>query len=94
VSLSELTALIDRILDHYDKWLEGGPRELAPCLDFLENSCFALTIPLAETAYALYVLRDGIAEVLAAGSEADHGETVRQVNGFFEGLVRDLLRRY
>jgi hypothetical protein len=94
VSEFELRAMVDRILDHYGKWSGGDERELAACLDFLENICFALSIPLAETAYALYVLRDGIAAMLSSGTEDEKCETIRQVNRFFEALVRDLLRRY
>ena len=86
--------MIDRILDHCDKWSEGDQSELASCLDFIEKICFALSIPLAETAYALYVVRDGIQACLSSDVENDKTETIRQVNSFFEGLVRDLLRRY
>ena len=94
VSLSELRAMIDRILDYCGKWATGDEHELATCLDFVENICFALSIPLAETAYALYVLRDGILSILSSGAEHQKSETIRQVNRFFEALVRDLLRRY
>jgi len=90
----ELRAMIDRILDHYDKWSEGDQRQLASCLDFIEKICFALSIPLAETAYALYVLRDGIQAGLSSDMENDNAEAIRQVNSFFEGLFRGLLRRY
>jgi hypothetical protein len=86
--------MIDRILDHYGKWSGGEQQELAACLDFLDNLCFVLTIPLAETAYALYVLRDGIAATLSTRAEHEDHEAIQQVNRFFEGLVRDLLRRY
>jgi hypothetical protein len=94
VSTLELRALVDRILDYCGKWSVGDERELAACLDFLENVCFALSIPLAETAYALYVLRDGIDGLLSLGAENENSETIHQVNRFFESLVRDLLRRY
>jgi hypothetical protein len=94
VSPFELRAMIDRILDHFGKWTSGDERELATCLDFVENICFALSIPLAETAYGLYVLRDGISAILLSGGDDENGETIRKVNSFFEALVRDLLRRY
>ena len=97
VSTFELRPMIDRVLDYYGRWSGGDQRELPACLDFLENICFALSIPLAETAYALYVLRDGITAMLCSGAENENdenSETIRQVNRFFEGLVRDLLRRY
>jgi hypothetical protein len=58
----------------------------------VENICFALSIPLAETAYGLYVLRDGVTALLS--SDGKNSETIRRVNSFFETLVRDLLRRY
>jgi len=90
----ELRAMIDRILDYYGKWSGGDLRELAACLDFLENICFAMSIPLAETAYALYVLRDGIQDIFTPGTKNANSETIEQVNKFFEALVRDLLRRY
>jgi len=92
VSLSELRAMIDRILDYYSSWAAGDERELTACLDFVENICFALSIPLAETAYGLYVLRDGVTALLS--SDGKNSETIRRVNSFFETLVRDLLRRY
>jgi hypothetical protein len=67
---------------------------LAVCLDFLENICLALSIPLAEAAYALYVVRDGIVAMISSGTENEESGTIPQVNRFFEALVRDLLRRY
>ena len=95
VSAFELKGMIDRILDHYAKWNAGGDEyELAACLDFLENICFGVSIPLAEAAYALYVLRDGIIGILSSGAEDEKGETILQVNRFFDALVLDLLRRY
>jgi hypothetical protein len=94
VSASELRAMIDRLLDYYDKWAVGDERELAACLDFIENVCFVLSIPLAETAYGLHVLRDGISAILNQGAENESSETIRQVNSFFDLLVRHLLRRY
>ena len=94
VSTFELSAMIDRILDHYSRWSAGDESELTACLDFLENICFALSIPLAEAAYALYVLRDGISASPAFAVENEKKETTRQVNTFFEALVRGLLRRY
>jgi hypothetical protein len=94
VSASELRAMTDRILDYYNKWAAGDEWELAACLDFVENVCFALSIPLAETAYGLYVIRDGISAILNQCAENESSETIRQVNSFFELLVRDLLRRY
>jgi hypothetical protein len=94
VSPFELRAMIERVLEHYGKWSGGDEHELVACLDFLENICFALSIPLAEVAYALYVLRDGMLSILSSSAEHEKSETIRQVNRFFEALVRDLLRRY
>lgn len=94
VSTFELRAMIDGLLDHYGKWSGGEEYELAACLDYLENICLALSIPLVEAAYALYVLRDGIAAMISSGAESEKSETIRQMNRFFEALVRDLLRRY
>ena len=94
VSASELRAMVDRILDRYVKWSGGDEYELVACLDILQNICFALSIPLAEAAYALYVLRDGILSILSSGAEHEKSETIPQVNRFFEALVRDLLRKY
>ena len=94
VSTSELEAMIDRILDDYSNWSEGDEQRLKECLDYVQNICFSLTIPLAEAAYALYVLRDGIGAVLSAEVDNDNTEANRRLNRFFEVLVRDLLRRY
>src|SRR5271157_1571864 len=60
MSESELRAMIDSILENYSEWSGGDEHELAACLDSLENMCFVLSVPIAEAAYALYVLRDGI----------------------------------
>ena len=94
VSPFQLRAMIERVLEHYGKWSGGDEHELVACLDSLENICFALLIPLAEVSYALYVLRDGMLSILSSGAEHEKSETIRQVNRFFEALVRDLLRRY
>jgi hypothetical protein len=94
VSVFELEAMIDRILDHYSKWSNGEEHELAVCVDSLETICFALSVPIAEAAYALYVLRDGIVSSVQDGSQDEKTETIRQVDRFFDALVRDLLRRY
>ena len=94
VNRPELMGIIECILDHYSKWSEGEQGELAACLDFVENFCFALSIPLAETAYALYVLRDGIVSSLSDAHEANNSEAIRQVSIFFDRLVVELLRRY
>jgi len=94
VSLFELEALIDRILDHYGEWSKGEEHELAVCVDSIENICFALSVPIAEAAYALYVLRDGIVSSVQGGSQDEKTETIQQVNRFFDALVRDMLRRY
>lgn len=90
----ELRAIIDRILDHLSKWSGGDEYELVACRDFLENICLALSITLVEMAYALYVLRDGILAILSSDADNEKGETIRQMNRFFEALVPDLLRRY
>jgi hypothetical protein len=94
VSVFELEAMIDRILDHYGKWSTGEEHELAVCVDSLENICFVLSVPIAEAAYALYVLRDGIVSSVQDGSGDEKADTIQQVNRFFDALVRDLLRRY
>jgi hypothetical protein len=94
VEAFELRAIIDRILDHLSKWSGGDEYELAACRDFLGNICFALSIPLVEMAYALYVLRDGILAILSPDADNEKGGTIRQVNEFLEALVLDLLRRY
>ena len=99
MSAFELRAVVDRILQHYGKWSGGDEYELVACVDFLENICFASSIPIAEAAYGLYVLRDGILAILCPAAENEKSETIRlvnkfQVNKFFEALVRDLRRRY
>ncbi len=86
--------MMDRLLNHYAKWCEGEEQEENRCVQFLESTCFALSIPLVEAAYALYVVRDGIMEVLCAGEESGKSESIQQVTRFFDLLVRDLLRRY
>ena len=94
MSEPELKAVIDRILRHCRDWSEGREYELTACLDYLENICFVLSIALAEVAYALYVVRDAIVDILAADNQFESIEKIPQVKRFFERLVRDLLRRY
>ena len=94
VSKSELSAMIDRILDQYGQWSGGDEHALADCLDLVGNMCFALSIPLAEAAYGLYALRDGIQAMISAGATGEKSDTLKRVNSFFEALVRGLLRRY
>lgn len=94
VSPSELAAMINRIVDYYCRWAGGDRERLGDCLDYIKNICFALSIPLAETAYALYLLRDGIVDQLPPDNEITKSDVSREVGRFFDRLVVDLLRRY
>jgi len=85
ISVTEVSGIISRILDDHSAWAEGHPDKLLDCRDFLANVCLTLSIPVVETAYALYVLRD---ELLAQRGSP------RDVSTFFERLVLELMRRY
>ena len=86
--------MLDRLLVHYSKWCEGDEQEESRCVEFLENTCFALSIPIVEAAYAMYVVRDGITAYISSGDDCGRNESTPQVSQFFDVLVRDLLRKY
>src|SRR5579862_1026600 len=62
ISEPELSGITSRILEDYAAWAQGEQQRLLDCRDFLANSCFMLSIPVVEAAYALYVLRDELEE--------------------------------
>jgi len=92
ISDSELQGLAGYIMTSLGDYLEGNEAEVVACFDFVGNTCFQLSIPLLETSYALYILRDHVAKVL--GADKTSKETVDRANKFFDRLVLELLRRY
>ena len=91
INHSELQGFAERVLVTLRDYLEGDDGGLERCLDFLGDACFQLSIPLLETAYALYILRDRIANRLAA---EEIPEEAGRANQFFDRLVLALLNRY
>ena len=94
VGIPELAGMIDCLLDDYGKWSDGEEKALPACYERFENVCFALSIPLLEAAYALYVLRDGLLELASSGRVAMEDEARERVAKFFDLMVVELLRRY
>lgn len=92
ISDSELQGLAAYIMTSLSDYLEGNEAEVMACFDFVGNTCFQLSIPLLETSYALYILRDHVANVFAADKAPK--EILDRANKFFDQLVLELLRRY
>jgi hypothetical protein len=88
----EFQGLAGYILTSLNNFIDGDEPEVSGCQDFIGNTCFQLSIPLLEAAYALYLLRDQVANVLTANGVA--GELLNRTNQFFDSLVLELLRRY
>lgn len=93
-SASELAGIIDHVLEEYARWTDGKEDELAACGDSLANTCFALSVPVVEAAYALYAIRDGLLDVTASGGGTGKNDSCRRVRRFFDLLVLQLMRRY
>ena len=81
--------LVEAIARSLDLYLAGNEREIVKCCDALANRCFQLSVPLLETAYILYLLRD----VMAAEAVSNRATEAR-INKFFDALVLELLQRY
>lgn len=89
---AELEGIAGYLVTSLIDYLEGDDTQVPSCFNFVGNTCFQLSVPLLETAYALYILRDQIALVFAT----DHApaEVIDRANKFFDRLVLELLRRY
>ncbi len=94
VSLSELTGIVEQVMESFHRWDAGDTGEPGSCCNFISNACLALSIPLVEVAYALYVLRDGLVEVLSSSKENEAGRSCGQATKFFDQLVLRLLCHY
>ena len=95
VGTLKITGVIDHVLEYYYSWAEGRREEnLAGCRDFLANTCAAMSIPVVETAYALYALRDGLQDSIAVESKARNNDAHENVARFFDLLVVQLMRGY
>jgi len=94
VSFPELTGIVEHVMESFHRWDAGDIGELASCCNFISNACLALSIPLVEVAYALYVLRDGLVASLSSSGEHESGCSSRQASKFFDQLVLRLLCHY
>ena len=88
----ELRDVVQNIVTSLSDYLEGDEGEVLKCFDLVGATCVRLSIPLIETVYALYLLRDLVGESIALGGGPE-GVKVR-ANKFFDRLVFELLRTY
>ena len=86
IEKGELEDLIRSILTSLQRYLEGDDAEFDHCFEQVGNACFQLSIPLLETAFCLFILKDKVVELL--GQENDRAAK------FFDRLVLELLRTY
>lgn len=93
VDISELGGIVQHVLDDYKGWSAGRDERLAKCCDFMGNLCLALSVPIVEAAYALYVLRDGFLAILSSAPGSTEDSAVQNATRFFDLLVLRLLRR-
>jgi hypothetical protein len=89
----ELRGLVRNIVTSLSDYLEGDEGEVTKCFDLVGDTCFRLSIPLIETVYALYLLRDLIGEPIALDGGPEGVKKVR-ANKFFDRLVFEMLRHY
>ena len=94
VSLPDLTAIVDRVVKSFVQWSSDQSKGLVSCCNFIGNASCERSIPVVETAYALYVVRDGLLAILASGDSGARGEGCRKATTFFDLLVVRLLREY
>jgi hypothetical protein len=88
----ELRGLVQNVVTSLSDYLEGDEGEVMKCFGLVGDTCFRLSIPLIETVYVLYLLRNLIGEAIARDGSPE-GVKVR-ANRFFDRLVFELLRNY
>jgi len=88
----ELRGLVRSIVASLSDYLQGDEGEVMKCFAFVGDTCYHLSIPLLETVFALYRLRDLLGETIA-WDRGPEGVKVR-ANKFFDRLVFELLRSY
>ena len=94
IGRADLEDLIRSILISLSAYINGDNGEAQRSYDFVGNTCFQLSIPLLEAAYALFLLRDKIVALLVAGQNEDNVDECTRAAGFFDTLVLEMLRRY
>ena len=94
ISYDELEKLLRSIVMSLSAYLDGNDGEFNRCFELVGNTCFQLSVPLLETAYALFLLREKTVDFLASGQDHDSASESDRAAKFFDRLVLELLRTY
>ena len=92
LSDAELEQLNTAVLTHLGRWLNGKERDVSPCTSSVQGFCQAHSVPQLESAYYLYLIREGVTEFLHH-QDFDHGGDLEsRANRFFDKTVCEVLR--
>ena len=92
LSDAELEQLNAEVLTHLGRWINGKEREVRPCTTSVSGFCAAHSVPQLESAYYLYLIREGVTEFLHHQDFDASGELESRANRFFDKLVCEVLR--
>ena len=92
LSDAELEQLNADVLTHLGRWINGKERDVVPCTTSVGGFCAAHSVPQLESAYYLFLIREGVTEFLRHQDFDHSGDLESRASKFFDKLVCEVLR--
>jgi len=92
LSDAELEELNSDVLMHLGRWINGKERDVKGCTTAVSGFCSQHAVPQLETAYYLYLIREGVTEFLHHQEFDTGGDLESRASKFFDKLVCEVLR--
>lgn len=89
---SELGELNADVLTHLGRWINGKERDVKPCSTSVSQFCAAHSVPQLESAYYVYLVREGVTDFLRQQDFDGTGDLESRASKFFDKLVCEVLR--
>ena len=89
---AELEQLNVDVLTHLGRWINGKERDVRLCTTSVSGFCVAHSVPQLESAYYLYLIREGVTDFLRQHDFDVSGELESRASKFFDKLVCEVLR--
>ncbi len=89
---SELRELNVGVLTHLGLWINGKERDVKPCSAGVSEFCAAHSVPQLESAYYVYLVREGVTDFLHQQDFDGTGDLESRASKFFDKLVCEVLR--
>ena len=89
---TELQELNADVLAHLGRWINGKERDVRPCCAAVSQFCSAHAVPQLESAYYVYLIREGVTDFLHQQDFDGTGDLESRASKFFDKLVCEVIR--